>query len=418
MRRTRESGQRGASALLVAGSLLFLLGSAALAVDVSGFFGAARTSQTTADLACLAGAAELPDSTAAIEMAATYAKANWPEMGGATLTFITGESATLSDGTGNVVTFETNVGGDAGVMRVSAAEVQETRFAEVLGARSVTVTQEAHCGRSAVPGMAVVPFGALPSWDGVLQVESPCDTGNCRALDLPRSDINGSGNQFVRNLALGAEKTLEPGVNVVCTESVDVCDTLNMNQGVSAGQLADALVREGAGVEGRLRDLGAGGTTYETKGQRIIDAMTPEEIFGDAYDTWEEGDDVGTSYDAELHGPLTADQLFVDGPIPHCDSPRLIRVPIVVQVDWDPGEEFEIPSGNSQMVKVVGFYDAVIVDPDGVDDFGKGGSDNLTTASAKIWWPGPNAECANEEGEWIPWDEASVPADSVRLVSG
>ncbi|MDX1747956.1 MAG: hypothetical protein R3324_18640, partial [Halobacteriales archaeon] len=241
---------------------------------------------------------------------------------------------------------------------------------------------------------------------------------NCRALDLPRSDVNGSGNQFIRNLALGAEVTLEPGVNVLCTEDTDICDTLNMNQGVSAGQLADGMVREGAGVEGRLRDLTAADQEeyrYETQGNRTIDAMSPEEIFGDAYATWV--DETPDGYDPKLHGDLHDGMLYIDGPIPHCGSPRLIQVPIVAQVGWEPGEEFEVPNGNSELVKVVGFYHAVIVDPDDADDFGKGSSDNLTTASAVIWWPGPNAECL-VDGEWTDWDEASIPAEAVKLLAG
>src|SRR5690606_27647687 len=98
--RLRKDNDRGAAALIVAGSLIFLFGMAALAVDTSDFYQTARVGQTTADLACLAGVAELPDDSGAIDMAAAYTKANWPEMSGAALTSTGSNSAALADGNG------------------------------------------------------------------------------------------------------------------------------------------------------------------------------------------------------------------------------------------------------------------------------------------------------------------------------
>ena len=63
--------ERGYAAVLTAAALLFLLGLAALAVDSSLFFQQARAEQRVADLACLAGAQELPEApTAAVTTAA------------------------------------------------------------------------------------------------------------------------------------------------------------------------------------------------------------------------------------------------------------------------------------------------------------------------------------------------------------
>jgi len=86
--------------LWVAITIFFLTGAAALAIDSSGAFGAARTDQNTADLACLAGSSDLPNQTTAINTAVFYIDANWPDMVGATLT-ITLPTATYSDGSGN-----------------------------------------------------------------------------------------------------------------------------------------------------------------------------------------------------------------------------------------------------------------------------------------------------------------------------
>lgn len=422
--RQRRTGEveRGAAALLVAGSLMFLIGAAVMAVDVSGFLNTARTERTTADLSCLAGVAELPDATAAIELAADYAADNWSEMDDASLTFSDGETATLADGDGNLVLLEANPGGSDGRLRITVSKPSDTFFAGIFGAHQVPVTERASCGRAAQPGMKMIPFGALPAWDGILQLSNPCETGNCRVVDIPRSDVTGSGNQFIRNTALGAEPTLEAFNGTVCTPETDLCGVINLNQGVSMGQLSDALVREGAGVEGLLRDLTVAGDdpsswTFLTNGGRTIDAMTPEEVFGDSYAAWN-GEDVD-GHDPEIHGPLHDGMLYIDGPIAHCDSPRLVQVPILAQMGWMPGmdQEIVVPDGNSEQVQVIGFYNAVIVDPNGSDDFGTGGPDNVLNTSAVIWWPGPNAEC-EVDGEWLPWSDASIPAEDVKLVAG
>lgn len=70
--------QDGYAALLAAAALLFLMGSAALAVDTSMFFQQARSEQRVADLACLAGAIELPESPGtAVEKACAQTTQTW-----------------------------------------------------------------------------------------------------------------------------------------------------------------------------------------------------------------------------------------------------------------------------------------------------------------------------------------------------
>ncbi len=128
-----HQSEQGASALLVAASLLFLFGAAVLAVDVSGFYQAATTDQTTADMSCLAGVAELPDTSAAITAAAEITKLNWPQtsLSGPT---IAGTTGVMTDGSGNIVTIDAAYGGASDQMSITVSEQADTNFGRVLGA--------------------------------------------------------------------------------------------------------------------------------------------------------------------------------------------------------------------------------------------------------------------------------------------
>ena len=175
--------ERGASALLVAGAMVFILGAAALAVDTSSFYEDARSSQTTADLTCLAGVTELPNTTAAITAAADIARLNWPEK---TLSApsISGTTGLMSDGAGNTVTITANHGGDPNSMSVVVSERAESDFAGVLGTSSVNVVQDAVCrAGEATSGNGIMPLGALGgSFSGDLFDCASKVTGNCGAL--------------------------------------------------------------------------------------------------------------------------------------------------------------------------------------------------------------------------------------------
>ncbi len=63
MSRQMHRQEHGIAAVWTAVILLFLIGATALAVDTSEFFQQARSQQRAVDLACLAGAAELPDES-------------------------------------------------------------------------------------------------------------------------------------------------------------------------------------------------------------------------------------------------------------------------------------------------------------------------------------------------------------------
>ncbi len=199
------SSERGATMVIVAASLIALFGFAALAVDGSGFYQTARVDQTTADLSCLAGVAELPDTSQAIDTAVAYTKANWPEMNSASLS-VSGDTGTLSDGQGNTVTYEVNHGGDPDVMYVAVTDRDPTTFGKVVGVTSVDIRQEAACRQDTkLGGPGALPLGALAgTFSGDLFDCSAKVTGNCGALD------SGSGaNAFRDSIAYGWDQQLE-----------------------------------------------------------------------------------------------------------------------------------------------------------------------------------------------------------------
>ncbi len=163
--------------------IFFITGAAALAIDTSAAFGAAGTDQNTADLACLAGVAELPDQTAAINIAVAYIDANWPEMVGATLT-ITLPTATYDGENGNSVYIDAKFGGASDAMLIQITDVTDTTFGKTIGQNTITVTREAACsGQSVHTGTGMLPIGTLAGpWSGDLFDCVAKVTGNCGAL--------------------------------------------------------------------------------------------------------------------------------------------------------------------------------------------------------------------------------------------
>lgn len=432
MRRIFNDNERGATAVMVAGAMLFLFGAAALAVDTSIFYGDARTDQNTADFACLAGVVE-DDSDEKVAMAAAFVRQNWPAMELAAFD----PAAQTLELDNNRVEFETGIDGDENKMRVQVLETADTNFARALGAGAVSIAQEAVCEAQIASASSVVPFGALPSWDGILQTDSPCDTGNCRALDVPRDDVTGgnpSGKTFIRNIALGAQPTLVPYKGALteggphpsgvydCAPGVPECSVLDQNQGVSAGQFSDGLVREStsAAVTGRLRDISADtAPPLSLKGGRLIDDDGLTEILGNGWSsalpasappTWDT--DVHTAFNATTWSNAT--NVYWDAPIAKCTSPRFVKVPIIAQLDWIPGDDVDPPPGNKDPVKIIGFYDAIIVDPNDAGDFNN--SVTVKTASTAIIWPGPNATCTDLGGApFVAGGQSSTR--SVKLVA-
>lgn len=421
-----NSNERGFAAIWVAITLLFLMASAALAVDVAGFYETARTDQISADLACLAGVPHLPESAAtARSAAAENVQRNFPSLAAATATTV-GSTLTLTDGSGSTAVITTPVGSDNAKMQVVITETDPATFGRAIGASQVPVTQQAFCKVFSGSG-ADLPFGAIPDggFDGVLQIANPCDQGNCRPLDVPRDDVNGSGNQFIRNVAIGSQRQLvpfknpiPPGVAVTCTASTPQCSVLNQNQGVSNGQLSDGVVREGAGVIGRLQNTSTSAETWQSPRGRTLDGDEPDDILGPGIVTGSSNFPMQPpGWDTDVHGPFAATpngatMIWYDDVIQNCASPRLARIPIIAQLGWSPGAALDLPPGNQDPVKVIGFYSIIIGDPSAASDLSN--SDSLNTLSAVVVWYGPNARCVGPSGSTTPFTTGSFK--SYRLV--
>ncbi len=390
--------EQGATSILVAGSLLFLLGMAALAVDVSGFFKTARSDQTTADLACLAGVVHLPlDGAEAIDRAATVTRLNWAAMRYAAVMTTGPTTARMGDGSGSEVRFETHYGGDPYTMRVEVSEVTPTHFGKALGIDDVTVGQVATCQTSFVSTIyPTMPVGILPGgFSGNLFGPDPCgsSSGNCGTIDVPRAT---GGNELVDNIGDGLDRKLvpalgaNPGVDCNAVGPDDECSQINSNPGVSASHI-------GGGFIALLQDKGGADCTFKQRG-RDLDCDSPTQILGGAPTPLAGAQPSMPSWwDTSLYGPYSglSAHYWYDGPIAKCDSPRLGVIPIVsADLTWDLGDPRPgWPNGRSDPVKVVGAADAIIIDPNEGTDFKGGG--NLKHASAIIMWFGPNTTCAD-----------------------
>jgi len=394
---------KGFAALWVAMCLFFLMGAAALAVDVSGFYETARADQTTADLACLAGIPSMPENaTNARAAAAENASANFPGMAGVTPSTV-GNITTLDDGNGNEVVIEAPYGGDANKMRVAVTETDPTTFGRVLGVEQVPVSQEAFCKVFAGTG-GDVPFGGLPGgWSGGLQAENPCgeDSGNCGRLYIPRADTSGAGPSTIKNIAEGLDRRLDPSLsaNVSCSSigAGGRCNIVETNTGVNANALGQGFLQRLSDPAADALTFTYDGDPYDADPLAAVLGGTPSSLSSRpaGWEDWIHGDwdDVANR----------TNHYYWDDVIAKCDSPRLVSFPIVsADLDWsqekyDDGEEFpEWPNGTSDPMRVLALHNAILVDPNSADDFQ--GSGQLKTASTAIMWFGPNARCVGPNG--------------------
>lgn len=415
----REKGfhsEEGATAVMVAGALVFLFGMAALAVDTSGFYQTARVGQTTADLACLAGAAELPDASDAIEMAHAYAVTNWPEMATATLPG-SGNPRTVADGNGNSITYEAGYGGDPDVMYVGITDRDPTTFGRVIGSTSVDIAQEAACERELkMGGPGALPMAALPgTFVGNLHDCAAKVTGNCGALDVGsgandwRDAIaNGWDQQLQKHH--GDEGSADPdtGNAVIDCPSAGPCSANDTETGNMQGPFE----------QGTTTRLSVPGAECTEPGPFNCDSISDvfgsspvqlEDQFSSEPGWWEES----------LYGPFSAatarsNHYYFSGDIAHCDSPRLGMVPIMWApdkkndpLDWDlGGPPGSWPSGKGTM-KVIGFYLVYIREPATSADVGSG------PYEADIVYMGAGTTC---DGEPFSFTQTGIPIPTVKLV--
>jgi hypothetical protein len=233
--------ERGATALLVAASLLVLIGFAAVAVDLSAGFNERRQGQTAADLGALAGAIEYvkvdPEDTlnsildiVRANLNQEYADPVWIALWeGCTDTPPPGfnpwpiTSAMKPPWNVNVLPC---ISGSADEIRVRLPDqIIQTSFGGVLGANSLTVNAVAHAKVTFVPDGWFSPFGVLSSaTTGQLCLTTragsfpPCngpDSGNFGTLNSQQwgseirettTDCTVPGNpELATNIALGSD---------------------------------------------------------------------------------------------------------------------------------------------------------------------------------------------------------------------
>jgi hypothetical protein len=122
-------------------------------------------------------------------------------------------------------------------------------------------------------------------------------------------------------------------------------------------------------------------------------------------------------WDTDVHGPWPPVALdsnyYYNGTIAKCDSPRLGRIPIIAQTDWGPGLPLNLPGGNSDPVKVVGFYLVALTDPNEPTDF-LNPSDALKNLGGELLWLGPDASCSGTGGKVKPYEAGDIKV--IRLV--
>ena len=259
-----------------------------------------------------------------------------------------------------------------------------------------------------------------------------CDNGNCRPLELPREDGTGAGVWFIRNVAIGGQAQLFPVKTAVPPASLTVCapfsgpcTIVNQDQGVSTGQLSDGIARGSgsAGVDGRFENP-VTSHTFNSLAGRILDGDTPEEILDPDYPAFSGTTGAllnslppPTGWDVDVHGDWAAIDVdrtyYYNETVAKCDSPRLGRIPIIAQVTWGPGQVLNLPGGNSDPVKVVGFYLIILEDPNESSDF-LNPSDSLKNLSGKVIWLGPEASCSGTGGKVKPYQAGDIKV--LRLV--
>jgi hypothetical protein len=431
---TRRDNERGATALLVAGAMIFIIGAAALAIDTASLYQDARVDQTTADLACLAGVVELPDSSAAISAAAEMAQLNWNDRTfGAPV--VSGTTGVMSDGNGNTVTINANHNGNPGQMSIVVRETADTEFAVVLGADTATVTQSAVCGSTpATGGASIMPLGALGgTFSGDLFDCASKVTGNCGALAPVGSGANVWRNALANGVDVDLQKhhgnwtsnDVHTGIRgTICTTAGQTCNAFDTEPGNMTGPFNQGMTNLLSDVSGA--DCVQGGDFNCDSLAQVLGGSAG--TMASHWSTSPPADFAGfvapNGWQSSLYGPYSAvknAQYYYNGTGIKCDSPRLATIPIVdyesnSSNNWDLGQPNSSWPNGRKLMKVIGFYTVYIREPDNRSDVGNGGGNGLNQIVADVVWFGPDATC--EDGSaFAPLGSINAPS-GVKLIAG
>lgn len=289
----KPNSEKGASAILIASSMILLLGFAAIAVDAGAGMGQRRQNQTAADVAAMAGAVEsLRGGTAVVSKVLEYAQKNipgvpagsWQAMWQACVdpaadrnTQAGDNFVALSPPAGWVVAQPANwcISFDSakGLLRVRIPnQTTNAEFGRAIGTSSLT-TKAAAVSQLVTRDLGgVLPFGlgngasggdhvCLSSGPSGLAVD-PCDgstTGNYGTLKARQfgnlflgtdQNCNASplGQTLAQNIAIGYDHVIVTDLDgLVANEVRDECtnpfvDTLNTDTGFPGGGTEEGLV--------------------------------------------------------------------------------------------------------------------------------------------------------------------------------
>lgn len=283
-----RDGERGATAILVAASVIVLMGFAAIAVDLGAGYTERRQDQTAADVGVMAGAVDTLGTNAQIRdqvldftrrnLSRTYTNAEWQS---AWETCSDSELSGLNASGFNFITVPAPTGwtvsridcisiDPAGFVRVRVPDqVTETTFGRVIGSTELVTSADAIARLRSRGSGGILPFGVLAGAaegdhiclrdnSGGL-AEPPCDgpsSGNFGAIESmlygnvgmgTTKNCNGSPKSDVLaiNIALGLDHRVVPDADGSTSNEVrDTCgnidagltpDTLNTFQGLSNG---------------------------------------------------------------------------------------------------------------------------------------------------------------------------------------
>lgn len=263
---TRNRSEEGASAILVAASLLLLVGMAAVAIDLGAGFNARRQDQTAADLAATTAAIEAANQTIAVTEAlevarsnldATFSDSEWQTIWeGCTdpdrpVGFYPLPNVFPTPGTTDLDCMSVNPAGDMGLeFRVRVPDqLTATTFGRTFGIGNLTTSAAAHSQLVFSAKGDVLPFGLLNntptgSEQCILQPPGGLATGAC---------VGGTSGNF-GTVQMPGWGNPDKGTTVNCNRS----DTGLIAQNMAIGQ--DHILLPATGADGQVSSFpGTGG---------------------------------------------------------------------------------------------------------------------------------------------------------------